>query len=318
MRRATRDIISLDPGKTTTKIDADGVYKVVGNDFPTFDGFIHYILSNSVDPRIYDESLFSRYLMPNILWSQDALTSYFRSEYTELTQADVESAITHKFNVSDLLTDDEKIITFENMFGGAIKETATIILSIPTRRSLTAGQVIQLLIRAVLYTLRQQTKSFEEHAKIFADKKYLYPIIADLHSKRRKHMEFCSLLVHRFISKFVATIKQQKKTLASDDLIDSRFVLLYCDIIEGQIVGEGRHRLLWQQPYVAGISSMYLHETANPVFYCKVEKSKFKTIRFRLTNEQGQKINFVDSYSPNFVCLSFKHSQKNLEGEALI
>lgn len=272
------------------------------------------MLLNCIDESVFDEVFFSRYLIPNVLWSSDVLTNYFRSEFVELSQTDIENGISCKLKVSELLTDEERKTKFKTRFGEAITEVDEIDLLLPGRRSLTGGQAIQLLIREVLFKLRQKTKSFDEHAKLFFINSHTYQGLTEVHKARREHLEFVSMLTHRFILKFIATIKKERQNL-NNNWIDNRFVMLYCDIIEGQIVGGGRHRLLWQFPYIQGLNSMYLHEISNPVFYCKVEKSKFKNIRFKITNEQGINLNFVESFTPTLVCLSFKRSLKMVEGD---
>lgn len=292
----------------------DGSVTKIGKQFDTFNAFIQYMLLNAIDESVFDEVFFSRYLIPNVLWSTEVLANYFRSEFVELSQADIDNGISCKLKVSELLTDEEKKTNFNTKFGEAINEVDEITLLLPGRRSLTGGQVIQLLIREVLFKLRQQTKSFEEHARLFIIQTHAYKKLENVHKARREHLEFVSKLVHRFILKFIAAIKKERQNL-KNNWIDNRFAMLYCDIIEGQIVGGGRHRLLWQFPYVQGLNSMYLHEINNPVFYCKVEKSKFKNIRFKITNEQGVNLNFVESFTPTYICLSFKRSAKMVEGD---
>lgn len=316
LRRTTRDIIHIEPGATTEvpAKDGAGATEKFGKKFNTFDEFISFMLLNCVDDEVFDEVFFSRYLIPNVLWSTEVLSNYFRSEYVELTQSDIETGISCKLKLGDLMTVEEKKTNFATKFGGPIKEVDEIDLLLPGRRSLTGGQIIQLLIRQVLYKLRQQTKTFDEHAKIFYLRGHSFKDLQLLHKARREHLEFVSTLTNRFILKFIATIKKEKQN-PNTKWIDNRFVMLYCDIIEGQIVGEGRHRLLWQFPYVQGINSMYLHEISNPIFYCKVEKSKFKNIRFKICNEQGVNLNFVDAFTPTYVCLSFKRSLKMVEGD---
>ena len=83
-------------------------------------------------------------------------------------------------------------------------------------------------------------------------------------------------------------------------------MFIYTDIIQPQITGSVKTRLLYTMPYEGPMRGEYTHVRPDFIQYVYVEKTLIKNITFQITDEHGINIPFLTSSVPNFIKLHFK------------
>lgn len=120
-----------------------------------------------------------------------------------------------------------------------------------------------------------------------------------LKEKNKKIDEFIS----RFVRKFVFSI-QEFHSLPFN-LGDSHNILVYCSIIKESNIASKKGRVLQVIPYNKESKNIVHHSFKNIQFHT-LEYLKISEIHILLTDMYGNKIRFMDSYTPTNLTLTFK------------
>jgi hypothetical protein len=83
---------------------------------------------------------------------------------------------------------------------------------------------------------------------------------------------------------------------------DLQPILVYCDLIEPQPVGDSLLRCLWIARYPAPGG----HHDFRNVYYVPVEKAEFQTVAIEVLEKMGRRVSFPDSREPLVVVLHFR------------
>lgn len=311
LARNSRDMITLDAKQVKSFNVESGEALSDRLEFKDFNGFVRHLLENSIEPATYDSSYFARYIQAKALWSHELLAKFYRADNLAYSDEDSKTAVFHTFDIAGLFTEAEKNMSFPTVFGEHIEQLDRVDLELPTNRSITGLQAINLLIKEFLYKARQRTVSFEEHALLFFKFKYRFaPKVVN--QKRREHAEFISELTRRFITKFIATVKEESLKL-SPPLSENKFLMIYTDIVAPSLVGSSRHRIIFLHPFESNSNQSNLHVSPNIISFYPIEKTRFKTISIKITDESGEQISFLDSNIPNSIALAFERRPHNID-----
>lgn len=184
-----------------------------------------------------------------------------------------------------------------------------VILKIPTGKSVTLIQIVQLIIRYI--TSRHAPYQFSNESATRAGR--------DLERSMLLNAQDVSNIVHnvlkhlyKLITKHVSAKqkilndnKQQNRKLpmkVPEDEQQLQIAFLYSDIIVPNVVSNKRSKLLALLPfkYQAEFKSI------TNVTFSNLEKTSFRFITFELRNYRGRLINFKSSTHPTILVLQFK------------
>lgn len=274
--------------------------------------FASFIVDHSTNPELYVRDYFFRYLNPRMVYTGRTFAFFFNSDAIPSVVPE-DRVLNFTYDLTDLLEEGEKFEDF------AIKHlktgfTSKAIIQIPTSRGeLYMINILNMAVKYVLLHLRHDRPEVRGHAKHFHD--VLGTVFNNdtkrMNSERRAQLRSTDVLLRRFINRFVSAVEKARDDILKDRVThtmkETHFLMLYCDIIQLQIVGSSLAKVVYMIPYQTNtIHVSFLDERVRDVQYARLEKTKFKSITFSLRNEHGELINFVSGISNNFIALHFR------------
>lgn len=309
MQRVSKDLISVykkTSGDSPSIADGSGQETSHENKkFTVMQDFVDWIMQHSLTPHLYTSEYFSKYNDQSVDYSPETLTKFFQIDFIPIITAKQFVVLT--IPITDLLS---KQIDGDNipMDYRAMPKTTHVTIRFPVDQgALTMKMVIQSCIRSLLQSFSSGFVGSSENARLFFYAIGAYDDIAEMNKFRRKHHKHGSLLVHKFVSKFMNAVQIYRSKLEDvTPLRDSRFLFLYSDISRLNICGSIASRLLYVAPYDATFREDYFHERPIRIEYFPVEKTRFKNISFLINNEHGLNLKFASSFSPSHIALHFR------------
>lgn len=293
----------------------------------THEEFVHTLLKHSVAPYIYHRGYFAPYLDKNIFFDPHYLEYRFENNKQEVTETHKKEAIAVVHDMTKHLYGFETIGDF--MLPNRLNDPKHLekfkSLKIPgyTNRATTMSNIVYDLVRYCIHLFRdtnQKTKTglFDDSVAAHERNVMSLPNInkAEINAIRRKHLHMTNDLIHRTIENFVGTVQNEiaKMRIAKEipvELPSKRFLFIYCDAVTGQLSGPNRLKLLYVTPFDSFVHNvtkekMFLNERIENIQYVRIEKKTIKQISFLLLDENGEQINFQNSYTSNFISIRFR------------
>lgn len=279
----------------------------------SLDSFVDNIVEGALEPRLYTNEYFEKYLDENMFFDNETLNTLF-PEDTPTSDMDKDLSDHQKivYPIDFLLEPGEKIEQFvkQHTLGSneVLYQYSHLVLFVPTDCTMTMRKLLNYLVRTVIMNLRNNLDKMSaslvvEHARrFFLKTDVFYKSRTNMQKARVSHLQKNNIIIHRFIKKFVSKVVDRVTEMRLPSLIQPRFLFLYCDAIKPQITGVRTTRLLYATPYEG---SEY-HEKVVNIQYFRIEKTSLKTISFAFLDETAESIDFVPSFHANFIELNFR------------
>lgn len=296
IKRDTRDVIQLN-------YEAKNL---------TLEDFVKHMMSHVISPEMYDSAYFSNYMDKNFFFDEISLGKHFdHDNYTVDVEKDGPTAIKVNVDMSLLLKAGEKFGDFFPHHLEKTEELKTLNLYAFTRTPLRMLQILNTLVRYVLFHLRKTGKNGDSsialHNTMFFGAISLYQHFDEMQQYRRLHLNRINEFCHRFVAYFTNLVQLEIKKMKIETIPRTeRFIFIYCDLIHSQWVGPTKSRLLHVMPLGIQRTADFFDQTVQNIQFSKVEKTSFKSVSFLLLNEYGEKLDFTPSYVSNFIALKFQ------------
>lgn len=283
--------------------------------------FIRYALEHSTHPGAFHPGYFSQYADSGIFFDPSILDHKFAQD----TIKDKKDPISVIHDMTTLLYGGETMASFmlphkrdnTTHIETFSKKEFPAYAGAPT----TMKQILNTFVRWIVYTFRDTgvtggNYGLAEH-KLAIDKSLETANLtktlsnAEIATLRRKHLESTNKMVVRYIRQFITIVQEEVEKMrnAKEFAVETppkRFIFIYCDAIKPQQVGARKARVLFTLPTKGGEGRYFVHDFVQNIQYCRVEKSKLKTISFQLLTELGEEVNFTPSYLSNCIVTHFR------------
>lgn len=275
-------------------------------EFDKLQPFIDYILDNSNDPYLYDtETYFSSYNDENVQLSPKVLDVMFQQDFIEPFDESRDTSIDVNFRIDSLLDEDSiNQIDHPPHWDEELDiRKRDVTLKLPVNRGpYRFSQIMQVMLRSFLHRYRGSFLREGEYEKSFLS--HNKKGFSEMATLMAKHKEVGSYLSHRLVEKvmlIVHEILKQRKHFK----MKPKQVFVYCNLIQSQIVGGMRSKLMNIFTLPEDERNFY-NETCGMIDFIPIESRKVRNVSIQLRNHRGDLINFRKSNFPNHVTLVFR------------
>lgn len=276
----------------------------------TIKDFCNFLVNISQSPTIYSTKYFEKYLY-DYHFDSTRFQKVTSDDIVMLEQHD--TVTTFVFDLNELLEGDEIVDNYipkYDSFSEHRKYFNTAYVRFNTAYPYKLNQILNTIIRHLLGKLKSDIKFSGQYVRFLKDhyehdenKNNDFSVNS---SHIREFMKKTDKLIKKFIKKFVDYIHQSSLQISNSptDLNDTHFVLIYCSIIKETNIGNRRARVIHAQPFDGGKKSNYYR--FHKILYHPIETFCISEIHILITDLFGNRVKFLDQYTPTCISLSFK------------
>lgn len=310
--------------------------EIIGENFKKVEDFATFLVRNSFQPRLYNESYFKNYLDKSILFTSKILDREpFLSDTLDVSEKD--KKVTINLQITEFLDSAENVKDFlpkhlrdNQVFLESMKEiTVRFYLREQSMKSAlnTIIWSVILFYKNLFKALVQNDELSGVFSEIFFNASAKFESPTDVVHFKRLHVTKSYEMIRRVILKFVKSVEKAGEEVRKEVILlenkfpefsaisaefhpKPRFMMIYLDIMENQLVGGKKVRLLASIPLEVetkseNVSNFFTHTVSNPNFL-RVEQQHIKSINFLLLTEFGEQIPFIASSSATYIELCFR------------
>lgn len=229
----------------------------------------------------------------------------FQQDFVEPFNEEKDTSVDVNFKIDSLLDEDSiNQIDHPPQWDEELDiRKKDVTLKLPVNRGpYKFSQIMQVMLRSFLHRYRGSFLREGEYEKSFLshNKKGL----SEMANLMTKHKEVGSYLSHRLVEKVMMivheTLKQRKHFK-----LKPKQVFVYCSLIQSQIVGGMRSKLMHIFT-LPGDERNFYNETRSMIDFIPIERKKVRNVSIQLRNHRGELINFRKSNFPNHITLVFR------------
>lgn len=296
----TPQVINSKDVLVMNKVNMEVFYKTTDH---SIDHFCEYLMKIAYSHDIYTSAYFEEYALD---YHYDA-TRWAENHAKDITVPTPDSNVVVHINFNELLEFNESLSDFipnHNRLKNQIEYFNNGKIAFPSNQALRLKEVLNTCIRYMFNKLKIDPKMNQQIIRQLADEPD--EMGSKIVFEFRDLVKNVDILIGRFVKHFIRSIQKYCKLYTNIPIErqETNYVFIYISIIKESFIGNKKGRCISILPLDNNIKTPNIFRFSR-ILYHPVECHEITEIHALITDLYGERIRFIDSFTPTLLTLTF-------------